>query len=200
MKNEFHVAIEYLENVPSEYISSFQDDIACDGLEFKSRSREPELYMAMEWVVPSVIVAYLSKPYFEAFLKEAGKDHYHLLKKAFLILLKKIFGKSPEKRDSRHSQLFSIMAKLDDNKTVKFIFPESVSIEDYEVALDKLYDLISSHYSKSPNDDLSRSVKKLTAPSNIVYLEYISESNEWKILDPFLEAKRLRKEQDKVQS
>jgi len=197
MNDSFHIAIDYQKGVPDVILSDFEKSISSEGLLFKSKCREPEIFMSMEWAVPSIIVAYLSKPYFESFLKEAGKDHYQLVKKGFICLFGHIFGEKPETREVCRSQLFSIVTKLHDDRTAKFVFPEGVNTREYEKSLDSLYELVSSHYNSYPNDELSHLIEALSTPSNIVYIEYCPEEKNWILLDPFVEAHKLRKEQER---
>jgi len=44
------------------------------------RTEEQSPYAAIEWAIPTVIITYLTKPFFEAFLSEGGKELYKLVK------------------------------------------------------------------------------------------------------------------------
>ena len=43
-------------------------------LNLKVQKVEKDAWIAFEWVVPTAFGVYILKPYFDSFLKEAGKD------------------------------------------------------------------------------------------------------------------------------
>jgi hypothetical protein len=192
MDIDFHIGFSYQEDLPKEIMDELIDNITIEGLTIQSESREVGVYMAMEWALPSIIVAYLSKPYFEAFLKEAGKDHYQLLKKGFINLFKRLFTKTNK---AKRSSLFSVIGQLEDGRSVKFIFPEGLPEDEYEVLLNMLFELLANHYSAFPNDDITNIIDELQTPSRSVYLEYSSSVHSWVLLDPMKEARKARNAQ-----
>lgn len=196
MSINFHIGISYQENIPDDFIEELTNSISIPELQVKVESREIGTYATIEWALPSLIIAYLSKPYFESFLKEAGKDHYQLLKKGLLFLFTRIFGKNPEKRDEKRSQLFSIMAQLDDGRSLKFVFPEGVSLEDYEKSLELMYSLLSQHYENCPSDQITEMTTRLSTLSHSLYMEYKAAEESWVIIDPLVEAKKAREAQN----
>lgn len=196
MNVEFHIGLSYQEDVSQEIMSELIDTVSVDGLVLRSEPREIGVYANMEWAIPSIIIAYLSKPYFEAFMKEAGKDHYQLLKKGFIQLFKRIFGEKPESRQAARSAIFSIMANMYDGRSVKFVFPEGITLEEYEKSLNLLHELLSTHYEIYPDDQMSKLVSALKKQSHSIYLEYSSNKGEWVLIDPLEEAQKARKAQE----
>ena len=196
MNSDFHIGISYQEDFPGEHIEEYTQIISLPELKIRSESRDVGVYAAIEWALPTIVVAYLSKPYFEAFLKEAGKDHYQLLKKGTLKLFKHLYGSEPEKREKKRSQLFSVMVQLHDGRSLKFVFPEGVSIEQYENSLTVMYELLSKHYIDYPNDQVTELTRQLSTPSQSLYIEYKVEENQWVLIDPLVEAKKSREAQN----
>jgi hypothetical protein len=49
----------------------------------------------VEWFIPTAIVFFVAKSYFDGFLKEAGKDHYQLLKSKLSKTAAKTMGNPP---------------------------------------------------------------------------------------------------------
>jgi hypothetical protein len=78
MENDFDVGVSYQEDVPSRVISDFLDALKTAGLTVDTKKRSIGVFMTMEWAIPTLVIAYLAKPYFDGFLSEAGKDHYDL--------------------------------------------------------------------------------------------------------------------------
>ncbi len=184
---EMHIGISYQEGVPPSIIDKFIDNISVGDISLTVEKRPITPYAAMEWVVPSVIFAYLSKSYFDAFLKEAGKDHYILLKNSLAALFKVILGKKPEDRPRVRSLLFSILSQSHEGVPLKFIFPEGVSHEKYEIILSELLILLMEHHSKFPNDRLTLYLDIGQPLGRTFYLEYSVIDEKWVLINPATE-------------
>ena len=90
-------------------------------------------FAGLEWLLPTFIFVFIGKAYFDAFPKEAGKDHYHLLKNALAKLTARWTGPAApkvrvyfsegkaESPTPRYSLLYSMMAQLDDGISVKLL-------------------------------------------------------------------------------
>jgi len=196
MNTDFHIGISYQEDVPSEFIEELAGTVSAPNLLIRTESREIGVYAAIEWALPTLVIAYLSKPYFETFLQEAGKDHYQLLKKCLLRLFANLFGSKPEQRKEKRSQLFSVMAQLQDGRSLKFVFPEGISLEHYDKSLELMHSLLSQHYAKHPIDSITKMTERLSSPSNSLYMEYKAEESAWAIIDPLIEAQKAHKAQN----
>src|SRR5690348_1427845 len=105
-----------------QYPPAFSDE-ALD--EFLNATRHPEVGMrierpnpapqaGVEWLLPTAAFVFISKSYFDGFLKEAGKDHYDLLKKgagklwAYLCTLpwRVIYSGAEKAADDTYSRAF----------------------------------------------------------------------------------------------
>lgn len=195
MSTDFHIGISYQDDVPAEFINEFTQSVSAPNFEVLSEPRERGVYASIEWAIPTLVIAYLTKPYFEAFLQEAGKDHYQVLKKSTLRLFGHLFSNNPELRNQKRSLLFSAMAKTQDGRSLKFVFPEGIAMDQYERALDLLHILLSQHYESFPNDPISEMANKLTTPSHSLYIEFVPDEANWVLIDPFIEAHNARKAQ-----
>src|SRR4051812_10695315 len=88
-----HIGVSHTEHLPHESLDEFANAIRHDGLDVKRESRPQDGPDAgLEWLVPTAIVVFITKAYFDAFLKEAGKDPYLLLKKALTKLTERWTG------------------------------------------------------------------------------------------------------------
>src|SRR6266850_911935 len=74
------LGVSYDENIPEDIVARFRNLVADDRLDLRVESRPAGPQAGLEWLLPTAVVILLGKAYFDAFLKEAGKDHYHLLK------------------------------------------------------------------------------------------------------------------------
>ena len=149
IKNKPDILLEYNEILPDELIIDEFNSIKECGVKIKLKKRENHPWAALEWTIPTIIVAYILKPYFETFLKEAGKDHYKILSRK----LKKIIAKgrkidtklitatqSTKKLDKTYSQSGSVSMIIETRtgRYIKLLFDKDLSKKDWEFALDQL--------------------------------------------------------------
>lgn len=135
------------------------------------------------------------KPYFDAFLSEAGKDHYNLLKKSLKKLVEK--GKvyktisvasstSPDKLSKKYNQSLTVSIEFQtiDNGHLKLLFDNELSIEDWNNAIEQFSNLISENYEKFPNDYLTKEILKLnTKQHRIIYVVINPETKTLELKD-----------------
>ena len=179
VNENLHIHISYQSDVPQNIIDELQNTIRVNGLIVQCESRPIGVYLSMEWALPTLIIAYLAKPYFEGFLKEAGKHHYKLLETGLSKLFKQIFGPEPEKNKQGHSVRFSIIFKANDGQSVKFVFPEGVRQKEYQKMLHEALCIIDNYYEFAP----SESPETIAKPKPGAYMKWSIASKEWVMLD-----------------
>ena len=149
------------ENASLEILDRFSQNIHMESLDFRRQSlpsRGPQ--SSLELLGFSAIVLFIAKPYFEGFLKEAGKDHYNILKREIQNLWRKLTKLTNENNDyqfavitskgivkTEYSLLFSICAQINNGVTVKFLLREDWSENEYEAAINAFLKLIKSYHS-----------------------------------------------------
>lgn len=171
------------------------EDIENDKLRLEFVKQEPLMWASAEWAIPGLIAAYIFKPYFESFLKEAGKDHYVLLKNCLHKLLRKNKDSnvkmitsqySPDKVDASNTQskAISIHFELKDNKRVKLIFDDALEIDDWTNALDEFLSLVEEQYNGFPEDELTLRLESFSRnPNYEIYALINNQTKEWEFLD-----------------
>lgn len=163
------ILIDFNEILPEELISEEFNEISECGANVIINKRENSVSSALEWTIPTIIVGYILKPYFETFLKEAGKEHYKILSEKIKPLLKK--GKSFESKLLNASQSteklsktynqshsISIIVETKSGRLIKLLFDNDLRLKDWEEAMDELLDFVIENY-ESPNDNR---IEKLT--------------------------------------
>jgi hypothetical protein len=99
------------------------------------------------WLLPTAVILFIGRSYFDGFLKEAGKDHYQLLKERIASLWSLFFdddraiqttvvgtpGKVP--KDQRYSVTFSMMAEANSGLIFKLLLPDEISAEEFNLAI-----------------------------------------------------------------
>lgn len=193
--NEFDVGVLYQEDVPSDIITDFQSELQSAGLTVEFTERPIGIYAALEWTIPTLVAAYLAKPYFEAFLSEAGKDHYAVAKGAMVKVINKLFGSGSSGPTKRISFLFSIQTQTTSNESVKFVFAEGLEQDQYEAILSAVDELMVDHFSSSDGGRLSKLVQDVGGNSRSHYLEYSFDQDQWVAIDTLAEVRKQRERQ-----
>ncbi len=143
-----HVAVTYRDDLGVEaLVAEFETETAEAGIWVQSESypdRGP--FAGIEWLLPTAVILYVSKPYIDAFLAEAGKDHYHILKGAMGRLgsklagdqgpqLRRIYSKGKVKRgDDKYSLVFSVYGEMPNGSNLKLLVEPGISPDDMERA------------------------------------------------------------------
>ncbi|MBS1593498.1 MAG: hypothetical protein JST90_04195 [Bacteroidetes bacterium] len=174
-----------------------------------NRKKPDGPFMMMEWAVPTMMVAYIAKPFFESFLKEAGKDSYEVFKvwlKKILAMSRRFKLKTITATESIHkispnysqSKVISIVIRLSDDRNLKVLFNDNLSQEDWELALDSLLDFVVSNYENiAPlqESDESDSYMRMLRRQPLYAIMDI-ESNKWVFYND-LDLARIQMEFDK---
>ena len=168
-----HIGIEVPESMPDFASDKIVSGLQATGLNIKVLKR-PELgaMNALEWIIPTAIAIYIFKSYFDGFLKEAGKDHYTILKtwlKKFadngrLIKVHTIYAtQSSSKRPNNNTQSksVSLLLQTKNGKIIKLLFDNDLTKEDWDNAIDQLLNFAIENYEKYPNDNLTKELERL---------------------------------------
>ena len=142
-----HIGIQFVAKLPHEAIEDFARDIGHPNLIYHQYRRDDfGFYAGLEWLVPTAIVVYLAKPYFNSFLSEAGKDHYQLLRKALIKIAKRYIGKEApvlqvmsaggkgKVPSGKYSLVFSVVADLGFGTAVKLLIESDLEHPQVELA------------------------------------------------------------------
>ena len=166
-----HIGITYYKNCPDETVINTINSLRANGLSVDIQEYTPEPFAAMEWIVPTAIVTYIGKSYFDSFLKEAGKDHYISLKNWFKKLADntrniKVFtitSKGAEDKITNgysQSKAISLVIKTKNDRTVKLLLDRNLTKEDWDDAIDQLFEYAIENY-ENPNDRLTEQIQNL---------------------------------------
>ena len=191
--DQSHILLIYEEPVPSGVLKQFCNDVYAKGLDLrqiKAPARGPQA--GLEWYIPTLVVIFILKSYFDAFLKEAGKDHYLILKESLKGFWKQFFsagrslrvGMLDSKREVRHpkySLLFSIYAVIDNKRKVKFLISNDCSEEEYAEGINEFLDFLSRYHRNAKQMELNSDEGKWYG---MLFVEYDKETKSLRILDP----------------
>ena len=174
-----------------EFIETFETDLKADGLNLTINVRKQQTQFALaEWAVPSFLAAYILKSYFDGFLKEAGKDHYSVLKNWLTSKMKilktmttttVVSENSPDKIDINNTQskAFSIESITLDGVKIKFLFDNNLNIEQWILLSDKSLELLNDHFTNYPIDKISLQIKEIHIRGNQIFGLIDNNNLEW---------------------
>ncbi|MDE0127949.1 MAG: hypothetical protein OXQ86_00075 [Gammaproteobacteria bacterium] len=182
-----HIALLHHNEVPAGLLDEFCIRVKVDNLKFERVSQpDPGPQMGIEWLAFPAIAVLLLKSYFDSFMKEAGKDHYQLLKRALIAFWGKLFSKDQRFRVAivtssgvkklKYSVLFAIYAAIDDGKMVKLLIPEEFSEEEYSASIEAFLDFVESYHSGKPRNELALDLNPAKGIGNIILVAYDEES------------------------
>ncbi len=156
---------EFLEELIEREVSYLHTD----KLDLKVAKEDHGNFMAFEWIIPTAFGVYILKPYFDAFLSEAGKDHYNILKNGLKRIVEK--GKfirarmiaatvSSEKLSKNYNQslVISLVIQTKNGRQIKLLFDNDLDKSDWDSAIDQLLDFVIENHESFPNDKLTKSL------------------------------------------
>ena len=176
-----------------EYIASVDNDLRTDKLELVVQTTKQEQgFASPEWVIPSLIGVYILKSYFDGFLKEAGKHHFSLLKNWLTTnteILKPITTKtvvavgSDNKIDPTNTQskTFSIHTIILDGVTLKFLFDDNLSIEQWQTASISALVLLEDYFENKNKNKLSIMLTSAKPQGKMLFAVINPETLTWEL-------------------
>ena len=193
---EPHLILQHADNIPAEYVADFTDTVRVDRLELLVQSRSSGVpYAAIEWLMPTAIVAYLAKPYFESFLKEMGKDHYVLVKGGLKKIYSRVAGpKAPEvtlassagkvAKEQPYSMFFSVVFKGPDGNQFKLLIPRPISASEYDLAIGAFLEFAYRLHSQGLDEKFAVALKAIPYPGRTLLVVYDVAEKQVKPIDP----------------
>jgi len=152
------IAISYQNSISQSIVDEFAAAISHPKLDLRTESRDDSVYAVVEWLLPTALVIYIGKSYFDGFLKEMGKDHYLLLKKSLIKLKSKLRDFSFIKTTATAGKIakepiytftFSIYAEADNDQRFKLLIQNNITDIEYEEIIEAFLNFIASYNDKT---------------------------------------------------
>jgi hypothetical protein len=188
------IVLSYPESFPEKFGDIIVSDIKHEKLTVVIEKKPyPQMWNGIDWLLPTAIAVYIFKPYFESFLKEAGKDHYSILKESLSKLLKPakespvktvVSRLSPEKinQTNQQSKTISIHIEVNNGRRIKLLFDDKLSIDDWVGGLNSFLELTERHYLEYPKDELTLKIDALNAKDDPQIFGTINpQTKEWNL-------------------
>lgn len=190
-----HIAIEFPDYFPENFEEFIVNGIENELLDIRIERKKPTAWAASEWIIPGIVAVYILKPYFEAFLKEAGKDHYLLLKKKLNSILSKtknmnvntITSKGATNKidnSNTQSKAISIFVQTKNGIMIKLLYDTTLDLETWQNSTIDFLQLIESHYENSKSNPLTEYLNKLDKNRNrTIYALIDPKSKDWILIN-----------------
>lgn len=191
-----HLAIIHVDSIPPDVFAEFKDTVSAEGLKLRIDSREGGgVYATLEWLLPTAVIAYISKPYFDGFLTEMGKDHYNLLKLGLKKLRHKVFGESAPNmvlvgskgkisNEQPYSLVFSVVAEAEPHLSFKLLIQKDASEQEYEVILEAFLNFLTAFHSRSLDDVTIERFQQSKVVGSTLLFAFNRETKTLETLDP----------------
>jgi hypothetical protein len=193
-----HLMIFHTTSVSKGNFSEFKEIVKNEKLDFQVESREDDGIVAgIEWLMPTAVIVYITKSYFDGFLKEMGKDHYALLKAGFKTLHARLLGpKAPEitllasnpgklSGNQTYSLFYSIMAEAGSGLSFKFLLQRKATEAEYEEIISNILEFLHDYH--MGDLDAVRSVQlqnHVQSQGHTLLLAFDSQSKSIEVVDP----------------
>lgn len=183
------IGILHTEKFDNSIFKGFLSEVEHDGLDLQiHETPEPGPFATVEWFIPTAIIVFFGKAYFEEFLKEMGKDHYNGLKSSLAKLTKKtvsqpriepVLMSSSGKvvNDNPFSMAYSIVAEGNDRYRFKLLIPKYSPSVNYEVIVLKFMDFISEYHALGLDSAASELISGSGVPGGTILVSYNPETD-----------------------
>lgn len=199
-----HILISYNEGMSPEIPKLIVDTVQHPNLNLVEEAREDHgPFAGTEWLMLTAIAIYVTKPYFEAFLKEMGKDHYNLLKKGILSVWNKLFDKNRQirlllvgtegkiKSGNKYSLGFSVWSEMNDGHKVKFLFEDELTEDEFEKNVSLILQLLQAiHLAEGRLDDCLIMDKDVRHSGRTILIAFDKEAQKLRMISPLLGKKK----------
>lgn len=190
------IAISHIDSIPAEVFSDFVRAISSERLKLDIESREDGgIYAGLEWLIPTAVIIYIGKSYFDGFLKEMGKDHYNLLKAGLKALRVKLLGQTAPQiaavsssgkatPNQPYSLVYSIMAEGNDGLRFKLLLQREVSEVEYDEILNAFLGFLEAYHSHALEAEFAAKLDAPRASWSVVLLAFNLETKALEVMDP----------------
>jgi hypothetical protein len=201
---ETQLIIYHNEEIPVDFFDEFLAKAKESQIPVALRSQKNEPMMVIDWLLPTAVIVYLTKPFIDDILRRASKDFgdyvYPKIKNVINTLaakvligtrnrLKLVTPSGPEPREGK-SAFFSLTSETVQQMQVKFVFEEGRSERDYEIQVEQALKLLSGHYfDQHRGPFLNASVARGT---KTIFMLYDGQKRNWQPADVIEEIRKER--------
>ncbi len=190
--------VSYELPIPKGAVQPFIDTVGAPGLLLAVKTRPSSGPLAgVQWLLPTAVIIWFGKSYFEAFLKEAGKEHYVLVKRGLSSLWSLFFGESRSVRSIAvgtsgkippdgvtYSLSISILAEGHSGLRFKLLFRDDISAEAFNAATANFLHFLEKYYAGELDAVTEVRLGTARAVAKTILFEYDPDQGFFTFLDP----------------
>ena len=193
-----HIRVVHRDDISPDKFTEFANSIQKVGLNFECVSvPKPGPYAGIEWLMPTFVVVFIAKSYFDGFLKEAGKDHYQLLKTGLAKLSEKfdqtsmpetklVFSTGKAKDEIPKFLLsYSVYAELEEGITAKLLLHTDFTAEQCNEALSSFLDFLQDAHEGNLTPSSVNGLANVQLVGRTLLLAYSPEFKQLEVVDQF---------------
>jgi len=174
------------QEAPEDLFTDVMDALTQAEIDAVMERRAPEgPYAALDWLIPTGIILYIAKPYFDTILRKAAEHHVALLSAAGRKLWAKCFGNRPAiervvrgpggvVKESPFSRAISVTAQARDGSKITLLFPNEAVSEEFALAVEKFELLMLEHHAKGGGSLGAALAQGEAVPSHWQQLVYLN--------------------------
>lgn len=192
-----HIAIIHTARFPRAMFAEFERLVTTPQLRLCIEEREEVgPFAAIEWLIPTAVILYIGKSYFDGFLKEMGKDHYSMLKSGLKTIYSKLLGADAPKvtaiatqgklsESQPYSLIYSFLAEAGPNTRFKLLLQNGASQSEYEHTVASFLKFVSSHHAGTLDKQTLDALANTRAVGGTLLLAYNPTSRRIEPINPF---------------
>ncbi|OQK15322.1 hypothetical protein AU255_17775 [Methyloprofundus sedimenti] len=187
------ITVSYDESFSSDNFNEFQQALAYEKLNIVVESRpKAGAFACHEWFIPTAIIVFIGKSYFDGFLKEMGKDHYQVLKNNLAELTNKQMSKPKIEPtiigtqgkvsvNNPYSMAYSVYAEANDGNRFKLLIPKPSNAGDYTEIIYKFLEFLNDYHMGIKNEESIGFNMSIKPPSRLIFVHMNLETKkiEW---------------------
>jgi hypothetical protein len=185
------IGVSRIKEVPDELIREFVNDLPSDHFDVKIRTHG-SILAGIEWLMPTAIVLFFARAYFDAIFAELGKDHYKVLKRCISALyqractlkITKIGTRGKIPTSQRYTAAFSITVSINDGLVIKMLFQPALAETDTERAMTAFFDLLESTTPRTSSSEMSKRFGPVRVIGRTLLVAYDLQKGALVALDP----------------
>jgi hypothetical protein len=201
MRERPDIFLSIAAEVPDEVVSDFLEQAAASGFNQTLERREPEVFAAIEWLLPTTaVMLFLSRKFIDTFAEEAAKDAYPFVKASFLRLIRRTSGANrvinstyisspPGKAPAGPTSVLTVLVIAADGRRAHFRFPPDLPDSLHATALEGLLTAAKQFELSKPESSPEKNIRSSWRPK---VLTFDSSAAAWREVDLLLEAQAAR--------
>jgi hypothetical protein len=191
------IVVSYSDIIPDELMQPFTDAVTTPAVAVSVHRRESLIFAGVEWLLPTAAFLYVAKSYFDAMLKEAGKEHYHILKAKLPLLWEKFFsrqraihvtavvsGAAKVEATPTFSRAMSLMAEGPDGLVIKLLLHDGAAPHELDAAVDRFFAFLADYHRGVVAERIAQELRSIPPSGRQVLVARDPETGDLSVVDP----------------